>query len=658
MPEQTRRSRLVRIERHPLGPRIYLAGLRLHEWHLGLAILAGLAIGAAAGLVRDALPVVLAVAAATWLIGKDWRDIFPRHRDTGAWRLGVHRRPHPLRTFRRADPLPVLVAAAAVLIGVVNLLSALTPNVSWRGHLLLQIGGVSQLHLFHALVVPASVALLVSAYYLYRRRRRALWLAIIALVALGIFNLLKGLDFEEATVDFLCAGLLWLGRSSFYVLHDPLTRRSGLLRIPLVLLGSIGLSVLFVAVAAPARASTADVLRETGDLLLWQAGPLTFHDEAARLDLAIGSISLAAMAITAYLLFRPLAVPRDLPDREVRKAAADLVRRHGFDTLAYFKLRTDQHLFFSADHSAFVGYLVESGVLLVSGEPVGPAGVIPELLQQLATFAESRGLRLAAVGVGEGMKSAFEQVGLRSFYIGDEAIVDTAGFNLEGRAIRKVRQSVSRLEKAGYSVDLLPVSELDEATGDALQAISEAWRGDKAERGFSMALGALSREEQWDTVMIVARDQSGSVRGFLHFVPSYGRAAMSLSSMRRDSDTPNGLTEFMVVKAIELLHERGIEEVSLNFAAFARFLRSPEGRAQRTFGHLLSQADAAFQIERLYRFNAKFFPRWEPRYLMYEGSRNLPRVALATMWVEGQLPKPGLGWLRARPRRTQRAARP
>jgi len=130
VPEQTRRSRLVRIERHPLGPRIYLAGLRLHEWHLGLAILAGLAIGAAAGLVRDALPVVLAVAAATWLIGKDWRDIFPRHRDTGAWRLGVHRRPHPLRTFRRADPLPVLVAAAAVLIGVVNLLSALTPNVS------------------------------------------------------------------------------------------------------------------------------------------------------------------------------------------------------------------------------------------------------------------------------------------------------------------------------------------------------------------------------------------------------------------------------------------------------------------------------------------------------------------------------------------------
>src|SRR6266511_5047893 len=86
VPQSTRHSRIVRIERHELGPRIYLAGLRLHEWHLGLAILLGLAIGAAAGLVRDALPAVLAVAAATWLIAKDWRDILPRHRDTRAWR--------------------------------------------------------------------------------------------------------------------------------------------------------------------------------------------------------------------------------------------------------------------------------------------------------------------------------------------------------------------------------------------------------------------------------------------------------------------------------------------------------------------------------------------------------------------------------------------
>src|SRR5439155_23749346 len=125
------------------------------------------------------------------------------------------------------------------------------------------------------------------------------------------------------------------------------------------------------------------------------------------------------------------------------------------------------------------GYRIGSGVLIVSGEPVGPAESVPELLERLAAFAERRGLRIAAMGVGEGLRPSFEQLGLRAFYIGDEAIVDTAEFSLEGRAIRKVRQSVSRLEKAGYRTELLRLAELDDATAAELERVSAAWRGDR-----------------------------------------------------------------------------------------------------------------------------------------------------------------------------------
>jgi lysyl-tRNA synthetase class 2 len=117
---------------------------------------------------------------------------------------------------------------------------------------------------------------------------------------------------------------------------------------------------------------------------------------------------------------------------------------------------------------------------------------------------------------------------------------------------------------------------------------------------------------------------------------------MSLSFMRRDPSTPNGLTEFMVARSTELLRQRGVEEISLNFAAFARWIHSPENWRERILGRIVALANPFFQIESLYRFNAKFFPRWEPRYLLYRGTFGFPRIGLASMWVEGQLPKPRL----------------
>jgi lysyl-tRNA synthetase class 2 len=85
-----------------------------------------------------------------------------------------------------------------------------------------------------------------------------------------------------------------------------------------------------------------------------------------------------------------------------------------------------------------------------------------------------------------------------------------------------------------------------------------------------------------------------------------------------------------------------VQELSLNFAAFARWVSSPRHATERALGRLVTLGNPFFQIESLYRFNAKFFPRWEPRYLVYEGAFGLPRASLAAAWAEGQLPKPKL----------------
>jgi lysyl-tRNA synthetase, class II len=638
-----RYHRFARVERHPLGARLFLGGFRVHEWHLGGAILLGLAMGAVFGKVDDNLTATLAACAGLWLVAKDWQDLVPSRRDTAAWKLGLHRRPHPLRTFRRADPLPTLAALGAILVAIVNLVSALTPNVAWRGHALLTLEPLSAMRLSHALAIPASWVLLVAGVYLGRRRKRALQLAVAVLLVLAALNILKGLDVEEATADVLAAGLLWLGRGSFCVEHEPFARgRDALTRVAVLALGSVFVATTAVWIAAPEHASMGTVLRATGDLLTWQHAPIAFHDELGQLGPAVEILGVMALFACASILFRPLRGPRLLPDAATRAVAVDLVRRHGSDTLAYFKLRRDKHYLFTPDRAAFVGYRIENGVLLVSGDPIGPESALPALMRELSNFADRRALKIAALGVSERLRPLFEQLGLRSLYIGDEAIVDTGAFSLEGRAIRKVRQSVSRLEKAGFAVELREVSTLDESTLAELKRVSDEWRQGEPERGFSMALDELCCHEQADTVAVIARDSDGVMRGFLQFVPSYGRPAMSLSAMRRERSTPNGMTEFLLVRSIELLRERGVREVSLNFAAFARIVHAPSGVVQRVARRLIMFGDRFFQIESLYRFNAKFFPRWEPRYFMFDGFWNLPRAALGAARAEGQLPTPAL----------------
>src|ERR1700684_3002037 len=97
---------------------------------------------------------------------------------------------------------PGLAALAAGAVGLINVASTLRPNIRWRGHLLLDFEPVQAMRIFHALALPAGMALLLVAPYLSKRRWRAWQAAVTLMIALGALDLLKGLDFEETAVTW------------------------------------------------------------------------------------------------------------------------------------------------------------------------------------------------------------------------------------------------------------------------------------------------------------------------------------------------------------------------------------------------------------------------------------------------------------------------
>jgi len=628
------RRRLIRVEQHPYGPRVYVLGQRVHEVALGIVILALVAVLLAARRSRPDDELLAGLAAGAWLVVKDWRDLFSRWRNTQVHRrFGVHARARAGRGRPRVG-VPDVAAAATLLAALLNAGSALTPNVAWRSRLLHALGPVAGVPVFHAVALPLSVLLALTAVSLRRRRRRALQLAVALLALLALLDVLKGLDVEEALTSAALAGALWYARASFPVAGAPLALRRAALPASLAGLALLATGAVSVWVAGGADPSVRLALDQAASLLAWRAGPLP---TAETLALPVHALLLAALAAAAATAFAPRApVPSGDPER---RRARELVRRHGRDTLAAFKLRSDLDYLFSPDGHAFLGYRVEGGVLLAAGDPVGPPDALSALLDRAHEFAELHGLRLGVLGASRATATAARAAGLRALYLGDEAILDLRSFSLQGRAIRKVRQSVSRLAQAGYTTELVDAASLGPSLLRELQEVSCRWRAGKPERGFAMAI-ALEDPGARAGVVVLARDGEGRVRGWLHFLPSFGRPAMSLASMRRDPATPNGLMEFLVVRAAEALRARGVAELSLNFAAFARPLRSPRGYGDRVLARLLGVAGRRFQIESLYRFNAKFFPRWEPRYLLYQSAAALPRIGLAALLAEGQVRLP------------------
>ncbi|MGZ4686930.1 phosphatidylglycerol lysyltransferase domain-containing protein, partial [Oryzihumus sp.] len=234
--------------------------------------------------------------------------------------------------------------------------------------------------------------------------------------------------------------------------------------------------------------------------------------------------------------------------------------------------------------------------------------------------------------------------GFTALELGDEAVVDAASFTLEGRAMRNVRQMVKRIGRAGYTTEVVRAAQVTE--GDRRRALADAsaWRGTETERGFSMALGRLVDPVDPDCVLVVAR-QDGVIRAFLQFVP-WGSDGMSLDVMRRDRTADPGVNELMIVDALRAAPELGVKRVSLNFAAFRSAFERGErlgaGPMERAWYRVLKFASRWFQIESLYRFNAKFQPQWTPRFVVYPATRDVPRIALAALEAEAFLTWPRL----------------
>ncbi|MFI1488141.1 phosphatidylglycerol lysyltransferase domain-containing protein [Streptomyces sp. NPDC020747] len=504
-----------------------------------------------------------------------------------------------------------------------------------------------------------------------RRRKRAAWILNLVLSGLFLLLLAFAMVFPEIheypqnwislvlTAAFVAS--LAVGRREFYAKGD----RSNPKLAAAVAVGGLLLCSLLAALLVTVTNDAHDADRSTFPDR-WRYGTLRLISVAADdarfpgittpnwANVTINVLSTLLVLAVFYAAFRSRRAVDPLTEGDEERLRALLDRNGDRDSLGYFALRREKSVVWSPTGKAAVVYRVVSGVSLASGDPIGDPEAWPGAIDPWLAEARAHGWIPAVMGASEEAGTIYARHGLDALELGDEAIVETAEFTLEGRAMRTVRQAYNRVQRAGYQVRVRRHEDIPADEMTYLLKRADDWRDGATERGFSMALGRLGDPGDGRCVMLEctnsrAGEGTDELRAVLSFVP-WGPHGLSLDLMRRDRDSENGLMEFMVIQLLQQAPEIGITQVSLNFAmfrsVFERGGRLGAGPVLRLWRSLLSFFSRWWQIESLYRANAKYRPIWEPRFLLFEKSGDLPRIGIAAARAEGFLEAPGLPkWL-------------
>ncbi|MEU6989051.1 phosphatidylglycerol lysyltransferase domain-containing protein [Streptomyces sp. NPDC046465] len=499
-----------------------------------------------------------------------------------------------------------------------------------------------------------------------RRRKRAAW--ILNTVLSGLFLLLFAfaMVFPEMrgyaqnwislvlTAAFVAA--LVVGRREFYAKGD----RSNPKLASAVAVGGLLVASLLATLLVTVTNTAHDDYRSTF-LDRWRYGTMRLVSLAADdkrfegittpgwVNVAVNILSALLLCAVLYAAFRSRRAVDPLTEEDEERLRALLDQHGDRDSLGYFALRREKSVVWSPTGKAAVAYRVIGGVSLASGDPIGDPEAWPGAIDPWLAEAREHGWIPAVMGASEEAGTIYARHGLDALELGDEAIVEISEFTLEGRAMRTVRQAYNRVKRAGYTVRIRRHEDIPQEEMAELLRRADDWRDGATERGFSMALGRLGDPADGQCVMLECTDGDGALRAVLSFVP-WGPHGLSLDLMRRDRDSGNGLMEFMVIELLQHAPEIKITQVSLNFAmfrsVFERGSRLGAGPVLRLWRSLLSFFSRWWQIESLYRANAKYRPIWEPRFLLFEKSVDLPRIGIASARAEGFLEAPGLPkWL-------------
>jgi phosphatidylglycerol lysyltransferase len=511
-----------------------------------------------------------------------------------------------------APVVPQIAGALSFLSGALLLFSGATPAVDERLAFLTRFLPLPVLEVSHLGGSIVGLGLLVLARALFRRVQAAYHITVWLLIAGILASLLKGLDFEEATLLALVLAVLVLGRRSFYRPTAILAERF----TPTWVASITGVVVMAVWIGMISYRHVS-YSRE-----LWWT--FAFDGNAPRMLRA--SLTVVVLG-TAYVLLNLLRPARPEPavagPEELARARALIAQSD--QTLANAALTGDKRLLFSDAGDAFLMYQVARRSWVALGDPVGSPQGAEELVWRLREMSDHHGGHTVFYQASAERLALYVDLGLAALKIGEEARVPLTDFSLEGAARADLRQAHRRAQRDGASFEVVPAERVGELL-PLVQHVSDAWLASKAtaEKRFSVGVFSPQYLRQFPLALVRA---GGAPVAFANLWTTGTRAELSVDLMRFDPQAPRSAMDYLFIELMLWGQREGYRWFNLGMAPLAGLEAHPLAPAWHRVGNFVFRhGEHFYNFEGLRRYKAKFDPTWEPRYLVARGGIALPRM--------------------------------
>lgn len=537
--------------------------------------------------------------------------------------------------YRRISFDAVSVRTVSLLtaaMGVVNLLSAVTPAMKDRLRLLEQYSPLQVTRGGHLTAALAGFALILLAISLSRRKRVARLVTFLVLIASVITHLLKGLDYEEALLAFGLLVILIFQRSHFHARSDPPSIQQGLQTLLIALGFTLAYGVAgFFLLDRHFRVSFGfwAAVRQTVVMFT------QFYDPGLQPITGFGyyfaaSIYMVGIITTGYallMLIRPVLM-RQAPSLAERAHAWEIVQAYGRTSLARLTLLDDKSYYFSLGGS-MVAYVVEGRTALALGDPIGPVRDISRCISGFKYYCSLNDWLPAFYQVLPNVLKIYQKEGLRAIRIGQEGIVDLSKFTLAGNDARSIRSSVNKMKRLGYQVDVIEPPHPRDLLNE-LNEVSNEWLSDRHESEMRFSVGWFDEAYLNTCPILILRNVEGRLEAFVNIVVEFQADEVTADMMRHRSSAEKGQMDFLFVSLFEWARSQGYTRFNFGLSALSGIGEKSEDPAiERALRYVFQHVNRFYNFKGLHAFKDKFNPIWSPRYLIYPNVGMLPAVGTA-----------------------------